>query len=113
MSGSEPLWSQKSMAGMDEQRLLGGGGQHLDTEGGYGLPIGTRSSGRHAQACVHPSTAATTGSDTGCRCRGATRHDARDPPQMKPTVEDNQGGGLTTTKRAVCLRDRPRRARAS
>ena len=30
------------MAGMDQQRLLGGGGQQLDTEVCYGLPIGTR-----------------------------------------------------------------------
>ena len=30
------------MAGMDQQRLLGGGDQQLDTEVGHGLPIGTR-----------------------------------------------------------------------
>ena len=42
MSGAEALWGRESMAGMGQDQLLGGGGNRLDTEIGYGLPIGAR-----------------------------------------------------------------------
>ena len=42
MSGAETLWGRESMGGMGQDRLLGGGGNRLDTELGYGLPIGAR-----------------------------------------------------------------------
>ena len=42
MSGAEALWGRESMGGMGQDRLLGGGGDRLDTEVGYGLPIGAR-----------------------------------------------------------------------
>ena len=41
MSGAETLWGRESMAGMGRDQLLGGGNR-LDTEVGYGLPIGAR-----------------------------------------------------------------------
>ena len=42
MSGAEALWGRESMAGMGNDPLMNGGGQRLDTEVGYGLPIGSR-----------------------------------------------------------------------
>ena len=42
MSGAEALWGRETMSGMGQDHLLGGGGNRLDTEMGYGLPIGTR-----------------------------------------------------------------------
>ena len=42
MSGAEALWGRESMGGMGQDHLLGGGGNRLDTEVGYGLPIGGR-----------------------------------------------------------------------
>ena len=42
MSGAEALWGRESMGGMGQDHLLGGGGNRLDTEVGYGLPIGSR-----------------------------------------------------------------------
>ena len=42
MSGAEALWGRESMGGMGQDRLMGGGGNRLDTEVGYGLPIGAR-----------------------------------------------------------------------
>ena len=42
MSGAEGLWSQETMSGMGQHRLLDNSGQRLDTELAYGLPIGTR-----------------------------------------------------------------------
>ena len=42
MSGAEALWGRESMGGMGQHHLLGGGGNRLDTEVGYGLPIGSR-----------------------------------------------------------------------
>ena len=68
MSGADALWGRESMSGMGRDHLLGRGGNRLDTEVGYGVPIGARSSGHHAPACARRSTAATTGSDTECRC---------------------------------------------
>ena len=41
MSGAEALWGRESMAGMGRDQMLGGGNR-LDTEVGYGLPIGAR-----------------------------------------------------------------------
>ena len=42
MSGAEALWGRESMGGVGQDHLLGGGGNRLDTEVGYGLPIGAR-----------------------------------------------------------------------
>ena len=42
MSGADALWGRESMGGMGQDHLLGGGGNRLDTELGYGLPIGAR-----------------------------------------------------------------------
>ena len=42
MSGAKALWGRESMGGMRQDHLLGGGSQRLDTEVGYGLPIGAR-----------------------------------------------------------------------
>ena len=42
MGGAEALWGRESMAGMSHDPLMNGGGQRLDTEVGYGLPIGSR-----------------------------------------------------------------------
>ena len=42
MSGAEALWGRETMGGMGGNHLLGGGGNRLDTEVGYGLPIGAR-----------------------------------------------------------------------
>ena len=42
MSGAEALWGRESMGGMGQDQLLRGGGNRLDTEVGYGLPIGAR-----------------------------------------------------------------------
>ena len=42
MSGAEALWGRESMAGMGHEPLRGGGGQRLDSEVGYGMPIGSR-----------------------------------------------------------------------
>ena len=42
MSGAEALWGRESMTGMSHDPLMNGGGQRLDTEVGYGLPIGSR-----------------------------------------------------------------------
>ena len=42
MSGAEALWGRESMGSMGQDRLLGRGGNRLDTEVGYGLPIGAR-----------------------------------------------------------------------
>ena len=42
MSGTEALWGRESMGGMGSDKLFGGGGNRLDTEVGYGLPIGAR-----------------------------------------------------------------------
>ena len=42
MSGAEALWGRESMAGMSHDPLMNGGGQRLDTEVSYGLPIGSR-----------------------------------------------------------------------
>ena len=42
MSGAEALWGRESMGGMGQDHLLGSGGNRLDTEVGYGLPIGAR-----------------------------------------------------------------------
>ena len=42
MSGAEALWGRESMAGMSHDPLMNGGGQRLDTEMGYGVPIGSR-----------------------------------------------------------------------
>ena len=42
MSGAEALWGRESMADMSHDPLMNGGGQRLDTEVGYGLPIGSR-----------------------------------------------------------------------
>ena len=42
MSGAEALWGRESMGGMARNHLIGGGNNRLDTEVGYGLPIGAR-----------------------------------------------------------------------
>ena len=42
MSGADALWGRESMSSMGQDHLLGGGGNRLDTELGYGLPIGAR-----------------------------------------------------------------------
>ena len=42
MSGAEALWGRESMTGMGSNRLVGSGGNRLDTEVRYGLPIGAR-----------------------------------------------------------------------
>ena len=42
MSGAEGLWSQETMSGMGQHRLLDNSGRRLDTELAYGLPIGAR-----------------------------------------------------------------------
>ena len=42
MSGAQALWGRESMGRMGQDHLLGGGGNRLDTEVGYGLPIGAR-----------------------------------------------------------------------
>ena len=42
MSGAEALWGRETMGGMGQDALLGGGGQRLDAEVGYGLPTATR-----------------------------------------------------------------------
>ena len=42
MSGAEALWGGETMSAMGQNHLLDGGGDRLDTEVGYGLPIGTR-----------------------------------------------------------------------
>ena len=42
MSGADALWGRETMGGMGQDHLLGGGGNRLDTEVGYGLPIGAR-----------------------------------------------------------------------
>ena len=39
-SGAEALWGQETMGGMNDPLLAGAGGSRLDTEVGYGLPIG-------------------------------------------------------------------------
>ena len=44
MSGAEALWGRDTMGGMDIAggSMLPGGGNHLDTEVDYGLPVGSR-----------------------------------------------------------------------
>ena len=45
MSGAEALWGQETMGGMggiNDPLLAGAGGARLNTEVGYGLPIGRR-----------------------------------------------------------------------
>jgi hypothetical protein len=42
MSGTEALWWRESMGGMGQDQLLGAGGNRLDTEVGYGVPIEVR-----------------------------------------------------------------------
>ena len=42
MSGADALWGRESIGAMGQDHLLGGGGNRLDTEVGYGLPIGAR-----------------------------------------------------------------------
>ena len=42
MSGADALWGRESMSGMGQNHLLGGGGNRLDTEVGYGLSLGPR-----------------------------------------------------------------------
>ena len=42
MSGAEALWGRESMGGMRHESVRGRGGHRLDTEVGYGLPIGSR-----------------------------------------------------------------------
>ena len=42
MSGAEAIWNCESMGGMSHGSLMGAGGNRLDTEVGYGLPIGSR-----------------------------------------------------------------------
>ena len=68
MSGADALWGRETMSGMGQDHLLGGEGNRLDTEMGYGLPIGTRFVGTRGSDWERRSTAATTASATGCRC---------------------------------------------
>ena len=42
MNGAEALWGRESMGGMGHESVMGSGGNRLDTEVGYGLPIGSR-----------------------------------------------------------------------
>ena len=42
MSGANALWGRETMGGMGQYALYGGGGNRLDTEVGYGLPLGAR-----------------------------------------------------------------------
>ena len=42
MSGAEALWGRETMGGMGRNHLVGGGANRLDTEVGYGLPVGRR-----------------------------------------------------------------------
>ena len=42
MSGADALWGRDTMSGMGQDHLLGGSGNRLDTEVGYGLPVGAR-----------------------------------------------------------------------
>ena len=42
LSGAEALWGRESMGGMGHESVRGSGGHRLDTEVGYGLPIGSR-----------------------------------------------------------------------
>ena len=42
MSGAEALWGRETMGEMGQDHLLGGGGNRLETELGYGVPIGAR-----------------------------------------------------------------------
>ena len=42
MSGADALWGRETMGGMGQNALLGGSGNRLDTEVGYGLPVGRR-----------------------------------------------------------------------
>ena len=42
MSGAEALWGRESMGSMSHDPLMNSGGQRLETEVGYGIPIGSR-----------------------------------------------------------------------
>ena len=42
MSGAEALWSRDTMGGLAPNAMLGTGGNRLDTEVAYGLPMGRR-----------------------------------------------------------------------
>ena len=42
MSGANALWGLETMGGIGQDALLGTGGNRLDTEVGYGLPLGAR-----------------------------------------------------------------------
>ena len=42
MSGANALWGRETMGGMGQNHLLGTGGNRLETEMGYGLPLGAR-----------------------------------------------------------------------
>ena len=42
MSGAQALWGRESIGGMSHDPMMGMGGNRLDTEVGYGLPIGSR-----------------------------------------------------------------------
>ena len=42
MSGANALWGRETMGSMGQDHLLGSGGNRLDTEVGYGVPIGAR-----------------------------------------------------------------------
>ena len=41
-SGAQALWGRESIGGMGQHRMLGSSRNRLDTEVGYGLPIGAR-----------------------------------------------------------------------
>ena len=42
MSGANALWGREKMGEMGQNHLLGSGGNRLDTEVGYGVPLGAR-----------------------------------------------------------------------
>ena len=42
MSGANALWGRETIGGVGQNTLYGAGGNRLDTEIGYGMPIGAR-----------------------------------------------------------------------
>ena len=106
MSGAEALWGRESMGGMGHESVMGSGGHRLDTEVGYGLPIGSRFVGTPRAGRAH----------IGVRPRLPNRLRRR-RPRAGTTEPADRRGRRTTGERAVPDagaggRHRPARARA-
>ena len=94
--GAEALWGNQMAYGMGSHQMYGSGGQ-LNTEVGYGLPVGARFVERRASGWRRRSTAGSTRSVTAsgcCRRAGCTSRLGVDAGRRESPEHGEASNGL-------------------